>query len=249
MSCTNPDRFVNICVDGQPVGTGNPLPISGGSGPGSNVVVTDIEDGAGDSVMDAVNDAVRVNVVAGGAGGGAVTIADGADEALGAKADAAAGADTGTFSVVAILKRLMARFTTLLSVLPAALTGSGNFKVAIQEAIPAGTNSIGQVTAAIKSINYTDAANRDIDVGGASQQVFAANAARTGLIIQNISDEDLWLDFDQAATLDTPSIRLIGGGLGILQFPDTTGRIELGAVNINGATAGQKFVAKEATDA
>jgi len=34
-----------------------------------SVIVDDIEDGAGDSVMDAVNDAIRVNVVAGSAGG------------------------------------------------------------------------------------------------------------------------------------------------------------------------------------
>jgi hypothetical protein len=64
------DRITNLCVDGEPVSSTNPLPTSGGAGPGSNVVVTDMEDGAGDSVMDPVNDAVRVNVVAGGTAGG-----------------------------------------------------------------------------------------------------------------------------------------------------------------------------------
>jgi hypothetical protein len=51
----------------------------------------------------------------GGGGGGAVTVADGADVALGAKADAAATTDTGTFSLIALFKRLLA---TGLQVLP-----------------------------------------------------------------------------------------------------------------------------------
>jgi len=58
-----------------------------------------IVDVAGDSCMDEVNNAVQVNVVAGGAGGGAVTVADGADVTQGANADAAITADlAGTLS-------------------------------------------------------------------------------------------------------------------------------------------------------
>jgi len=145
---------------------GDAYTATGGGGPGTNVVVTDIEDGAGDSVMDATNDAIRVNVVAGGTGGGAVTIADGDDEALGATGDAAASSDTGTFSLIALIKRLLQKLTTQL---PAALTGSGNLKVSLEEsnaaqpvtdnggsltvdgsvslgaALPAGTNNIGDV--------------------------------------------------------------------------------------------------------
>ena len=37
---------------------------------GSVDVIKDIQDGAGDSVMDAANDAIRVSLVAGGAAGG-----------------------------------------------------------------------------------------------------------------------------------------------------------------------------------
>ncbi len=47
----------------------NPLPVNIVSGGGS-VTVLDIQDGAGDSVMDIVNDAIRVNIVAGGGSGG-----------------------------------------------------------------------------------------------------------------------------------------------------------------------------------
>jgi len=101
----------------------------------------------------------------------------------------------------------------------------------------------------VTGVTYTDAANLDIDTGGASQEVFAANASRTGLIIQNNSDADLWVGIGQTATAAPPSIRLIGGGLGILQFPDSAGRLPKGQISIIGATAGQAFSAKEAEDA
>lgn len=47
-------------------GTGGSSSSSGGS---SSSVITDIQDGAGDSIMDAANDAMRVNVVAGSTSG------------------------------------------------------------------------------------------------------------------------------------------------------------------------------------
>lgn len=50
----------------------------------------------------------------GGGGDGAVTIADGADAALGAKADAAAGDDTGAFSLIALQKRGLTHLAALL---------------------------------------------------------------------------------------------------------------------------------------
>lgn len=50
--------------------------VSLGDTPGGTLdlvsVIADIQDGAGDSIMDGANDAMKVNVVAGGAGGGAV---------------------------------------------------------------------------------------------------------------------------------------------------------------------------------
>lgn len=74
---------------------------------------------------------LRVNVVAGGAGGGAVTVADGADVTLGAKADAACGTDNGTCTLEALLKRNNQNLTTLNT------TAGGS--------VPAGTNVIGTV--------------------------------------------------------------------------------------------------------
>jgi hypothetical protein len=70
-----------------------------------------------------------------GAGVQRVTLAsdDPAVVTLGAKADTVATTDTGTFSLVALFKRLLQGVTTLIAQLPAALTGSGNLKVSLQE--------------------------------------------------------------------------------------------------------------------
>jgi hypothetical protein len=92
---------------------------------------------------------LRVNVVAGGAGGGAVTVADGADVTQGAKADAAAG--TGTVSIVSILKQLHLDVT---GAIPAGSAIIGNVRidqttpgttngVQVNAALPAGTNVVG----------------------------------------------------------------------------------------------------------
>lgn len=47
------------------------------------------------------------------------TVADGADAALGAKADVAASSDTGTFSLMAFVKRALQNWTTFLARMPA----------------------------------------------------------------------------------------------------------------------------------
>jgi hypothetical protein len=58
---------------------------------------------------------------------------------FGAIADSAATTDTGSFSHLALFKRLLQRFTSLLAALPSALTASGNFKVAIAESTATNT--------------------------------------------------------------------------------------------------------------
>lgn len=58
-----------------------------------------------------------------------IAVQDGADATQGAKADAVASTDTGTFSLTALIKRLNQSITALIA--------------AVQAAIPAGTNRIG----------------------------------------------------------------------------------------------------------
>ncbi len=83
----------------------------------------------------------------GGGGGGAATIADGADVTQGAKADVAATADSGSFSIVALWKRLLERVTTglaslasILAKLPAVGTaGAASANVITVQGIASGT--------------------------------------------------------------------------------------------------------------
>lgn len=67
---------------------------------------------------------------------------------VGATNEAAAGTDTATSGLNGLFKRLLQRFTAFLALIPAALTAGGNFKTALQEAIPAGTANIGDVDVA-----------------------------------------------------------------------------------------------------
>lgn len=64
-------------------------------------------------VYNSGTDELEVFTGSSGGGGGAVTIADGDDAALGAKADASATTDTGTFSLIGLFKRLLEKITTL----------------------------------------------------------------------------------------------------------------------------------------
>lgn len=60
-----------------------------------------------------------------------LSIADGANVALGAKADTPATTDTGSFTLIALFKRYLERFTTFLTRIPAALDTSGNLKAGL----------------------------------------------------------------------------------------------------------------------
>ncbi|RST54093.1 hypothetical protein [Variovorax sp. DXTD-1] len=60
-----------------------------------------------------------VSVASTGGGGAPATMADGADVTQGAKADAAATSDTGAFSLIALVKRGLQNWTTLLARFPA----------------------------------------------------------------------------------------------------------------------------------
>ena len=98
-----------------------------------------------------VDDPVHVNLAA-GEGGADASAANQAlqimqetalNAAIGTTADAAAANDTATATITSFAKRLQQRFTALLGILPSDLTGGGNFKTAVAEALPAGTNIIG----------------------------------------------------------------------------------------------------------
>lgn len=75
-----------------------------------------VSDGSGTVVVSSAS--APAAGAGGGGSGGAVTIADGADATLGAKADAAASTDTGTASIIALVKRSLSNWTALLARIP-----------------------------------------------------------------------------------------------------------------------------------
>jgi len=100
---------------------------------------------------------------------------------------------------------------------------TGGDGLGIQDQIlPSGTNRSGSIS-----------------TGGTAQQLAAANATRRGLIGQNISTGDLWInEIGGTAAADTAgSYRVTAGST----FEVSTSR----AVSIIGATTGQKFTASE----
>ncbi len=88
--------------------------------------------------------------------------------------------------------------------------------------LPAGTDRSGSIT-----------------LGGTAQQLAAANTARTGLPIQNISAGDLWInDIGGTAAIDGVGSYKVAAGT---TFNVRTNR----AVSVIGATTGQKWTATE----
>jgi hypothetical protein len=73
---------------------------------------------AGGSIVFCDFPVLPFNNSAAGAGGGPVTIADGADVTMGARADAPAANDTGTFSLMSFIKKISGGITTLVGKIP-----------------------------------------------------------------------------------------------------------------------------------
>lgn len=80
-----------------------------------------------------------------------------------------------------------------------------------------------------------------ITTAGTAQNMMAGNARRRYLLFQNHSNGNLWIDFGEAATQSSPSVRLFAGQSFSMegQFVDNE------AISIIGGTAGATFVAKE----
>ena len=88
---------------------------------------------------------------------------------------------------------------------------------------------------------FTDGSGT-ITTGGASQQIFAANTARSYLLVQNLSAEALFVGFGVAAAAGQPSVKLVASGAVVFEF----GFVPTSTVTIIGATTGSAFTAKQA---
>lgn len=111
----------------------------------------------------------------------------------------------------------------------------GTDPIAVSGSISATATPIG--------VTLTDGSG-DITTGGTSEQVFASNADRCLLTVQNVSDADMWVDFGTAAVADQPSLFLPAGGAALCF---ESGVVPTESVNIICSTTGKPYTAKEAT--
>ena len=77
-------------------------------------------------------------------------------------------------------------------------------------------------------------------VTGNSQIAIAANPLRSGYVLQNVSNKDMWINEVATATVDSGSFKFVAGSF----FPPQGFPITTGDINIVG-TAGDHFVARE----
>ncbi len=80
-----------------------------------------------------------------------------------------------------------------------------------------------------------------ITLGGTSQQLMPANAARVYYLIQNVSTGDIWFNYGVAAVIGQPSIKIPAGG----SYENPPHFADPRAINIIGATTTAPFVSKE----
>jgi len=174
------------------------------------------------------------------------------DTDLGAQADASASSDTGTFSLISLVKRILG------TKLPD--QSSGRIPVALASA---GTNGSTAPTTA-NLYGGTDGTNLraiSVDSGGVanvnarprngaitrttgstsatpntSAQALASDTNRRYLLIQNISDTDMYFNFGATATTDNLFIAKNGSGIVF-----ETGYVPTDAVNVICSAASKKY--------
>jgi hypothetical protein len=80
-----------------------------------------------------------------------------------------------------------------------------------------------------------------IATGGTAQQVMAVNHNRRGILFQNVSDTDMWVDFGATAVADSPSIKVAAG----LALPFMGSFMPTQYMSVICATTGKKYTCKE----
>ena len=200
-------------------------------------VIAVLEDGTLTLVnpADVANKAIRVNVVANSAGGGAVTIADGADIAEGATADVAITSDSaGTISA-----KLRGLVKWAFERMPASLgqkAMAASFPVVLssdQSAVPVSG------TVATKT-DLAPSSPALASVGVASAPAVAANAIRKGLSATNTSNNRVSLGFGATAVLDS-GVTLYPGDSFIMDEYS----FDTGVVNAIASSAGSNLAIQE----
>ena len=156
-----------------------------------------------------------------------------------------AGTDLNTSSLA--LESTATSIKTAVETLDNAISGNEmQVDIVSSAAIPVTDNSgsltvDGSVIALPQTGNVTEASTKTITTGGTHQQVFAANANRKFLLVQNVSDTDMNLGIGYNPTAST-GIFLAKSGSGIVF---ESGFIPTQEIRILCATTGKAFVALE----
>lgn len=157
---------------------------------------------------------MQVDVVTSALPTGAATSAKQDEQATltGAVNETAPAGDTADSGLNGRLQRIAQRLTSLIALIPTALTGSGNFKVAVEEALPAGANAIGKLSA-----------NSGVDIGDVDVTSISAGENHIG----QIGTDDTVIDV--TCSLDT-SAYTSGDVLFDTQSVSSVGRVNAGVV-------------------
>lgn len=117
---------------------------------------------------------------------------------VGAVDETAPATDTASSGLNGRLQRIAQRITSLIALIPSALTGSGNFKTSVQEALPAGTNAIGKL-----------AANSGVDIGDVDVTSIAAGDNNIGNVdIVTVPTDPFGANADAASATGSISAKL-----------------------------------------
>ncbi|WP_080056732.1 hypothetical protein [Spirosoma aerolatum] len=199
----------------------NTLDTIGGNPPAGNPAGSDIS-GIVDQLTALLNNPISATTAATAArqDTGNTSLAA-INTAIGAKGDAAASSDTGSFSIIAFIKRMLGNWTTLLGTkLPDAI--GGRVPVEIAPSQSSVTHTAGTIT-----------------TGGTAQTALAAQAGRKYLLIQNISDTVMYIQLDGGTPTATTSMMLAANG-GSWESPPHFCPVV--AIKILCATTGKAFI-------
>ena len=158
-----------------------------------------VKDGAGALQTVATNDDVIAMVAT--AEGQAAAQAS-AEALAGAVDEAAPASDTAPSGQNGRLQRLAQHLASLLARLPAALTGSGNLKVALVESL---------ATLQVHLASVATATTASVASSTFNQTIVAANAARQGLSIYNDDASALLIKYGATASATSYKVRIPGG--------------------------------------
>jgi len=184
----------------------------------------------------------------GGGGGGTVggalettqvsvqTAVQNVDVNIGAKADAAASSDAGTFSLIALLKRGLANWTTLLARIPA-LAG-GRVPVDISGAIQLGAGTMSATTQRVtlasdgpEVTNSTATVTKLTSIDGKVPATLGRKTAATSLAVALPTDVPTDLVADSAGMLFSPGSEAMS-----YNYDNGTGLLSNAVVTVGGVT-------------